>query len=145
MAVAGPAAAEPVPGWSFITWSAPPAAVRAGAEAARLTASPVSPDDAAMFGLPRSTVPFAFRVSLYGQASVAYPIFREGGLVAVRFVAADPSLCPAVLAGLTADFGPGSKDERGFSNINWPTTGRFGLTVVVTEYQCWPLFSKPGV
>ncbi len=141
-----PALAEPVPGWSFATWSAAPAAVAAGAAAAKLGMLTVSADDAAMFGLPRSTVPFAFRVKLYGQAAVAYPIFRDGGLAAMRFAVADPkTACHAVLDGLTADFGAGAADQRGFANINWPTMARFGLTVVVTDYQCWPLFSKPGV
>ncbi len=138
--------AEPVPGWSFTTWSAKPAAVEAAAARARLEPASVSADDAAMFGLPRSTVPFAFHVMLYGQSAVAYAIFRDDGLVAMRFVLAHPAAaCKAVLDGLTADFGPGTTDQRGFSNVNWPTTKRFGLTVVVTDYQCWPLFSKPGV
>ena len=142
----GPASAEPVPGWSFATWSASPAAVRTDAEAAKLPRMAVSADDAAIYGLPRSAVPFAFRVNLYGQAAVAYPIFRDGGLAAMRFVVARPATaCRAVLDGLTADFGPGNPDQRGFANINWPTSERFGLTVVVTDYQCWPLFSKPGV
>ncbi len=145
LAAAATAVAEPVRGWSFATWSASPAAVKAGAGAAKLSAMPVSADDAAMFGLPRSTVPFAFQVEFYGEAAVAYPIFLDDELDAIRFVLADPSTCRTVLDGLTADFGPGSKDERGFANINWPTTERFGLTVVVTDYQCWPLFSRPGV
>ena len=145
LAVACPAAAEPVPGWSFMTWSAAPAVVVAGAEAAGFKPMPVSADDADMFGLPESTVPFSLRVNIYGQAAQVYPIFLNDALDAVRFVVADPAVCRTVLDGLTADFGPGKKDERGFSNINWPTTERFGLTVVVTEYQCWPLFSKPGV
>ena len=142
---ARPASADPVPGWSFATWSAPPATVRADSAAVKLPRMAVSPDDAAMYGLPRSTVPFAFRVSFYGQSAVAYPIFREDALVAMRFVLADPSACQTVLDGLTADYGPGVADERGFSNVNWPTTERFGLTVVVTDVQCWPLFSRPGV
>ncbi len=142
----GPASAEPVPGWSFATWSAPPATVMTVAETAKLRRTAVSADDAAMYGLPRSAVPFAFRVNLYGQAAVAYPIFRDGGLVAMRFVVARPATTRrAVLDGLTVDFGPGTADERGFSNVNWPATERFGLTVVVTDYQCWPLFSKPGL
>jgi len=142
---AGPASAEPVPGWSFASWSATPSTVEAAATAAKLTAITVNADDAAMYGLPGSAVPFAFEVAIYGQPAVAYPIFRDGGLVAVRFVVSDPGACRTVLDGLTADFGPGAADQSGFANINWPPTDSFGLTVVVTPSFCWPLFSRPGV
>lgn len=139
------ARAEPVPGWSFTTWSATPGEVKASAERAKLAVTAVSSDDAAMFGLPRSTVPFAFQVNLYRQPSVAYPIFRHHGLIAVRFVVTEPVHgCPAVLHGLTADYGPGTASQRGYSNVNWPTNNRFGLTVLVTPDFCWPLFSRPG-
>ena len=118
---------------------------RGRAARARLEPASVSADDAAMFGLPRSTVPFAFHVMLYGQPLL--PIRFSAMTVWSPCASFLPirSACQAVLDGLTADFGPGTTDERGFSNVNWPTTERFGLTVVVTDYQCWPLFSRPGV
>jgi hypothetical protein len=140
------ASAEPVPGWSFMTWSASPAAVRAAAETARLGIISASADEAAMFGLAPSTVPFALHADLYGQTAVAYPVFRDDALIAVRFVVTEPATrCHAVLDGLAGDFGPGTPDQRGFANVNWPTTERFGLTVVVTPDSCWPLFYKPGL
>jgi hypothetical protein len=142
----GTARAEPVPGWSFATWSAAPATVKADAEAAKLTAVAVSADAAGMYGLAPSTVPFAFHVSFYGLPATAYPVFRDDALIAVRFVVGAPvTACPAILAGLTADYGPGKPDPSGFANVNWPTNERFALTVVVTPDACWPLFSRPGV
>jgi hypothetical protein len=139
------ARAEPVKGWSFTDWSASPEQVKESALGAGLSVIPASAEDAAMYRLPDSEVPFAIPAEIYGRAAKAFPIFRDNGLEAVRFVVKEPgAACKAVLDGLTADFGPGSKDERGFANVNWPTTAKFGLTVVVTPYFCWPLFSRPG-
>jgi hypothetical protein len=117
----GTARAEPVPGWSFASWSAAPATVKADAEAAKLTAVAVSADAAGIYSLAPRTVPFAFHASFYGLPATAYPVFRDDALIAVRFVVSAPvSAFPAILAGLTADYGPGQPDPSGFAN----TTGR---------------------
>jgi hypothetical protein len=138
------AVAEPVPGWNFVAWGSSEAAVKDGIAAAGLSVGPVTEREASWFALPGMPVTFSVPVAFYGKAAKAFPMFREDRLQAVRFVLDEPDKdCAAVLEGLTGDYGPGSKDPS-FSNINWPTTDKFALTVPISKKICWPMFSAPG-